>query len=98
MMTTFSLGILYSLSAFPRIRSDSPLEYVLAVSKVLIPFSYLTAMVVYVNRRRTERAGTEHSRELDMLHSLFLSQQPFLPCSGAIAHATWNRVPYDTAD
>ena len=41
MMTTFSLGMLYSLSAFPRIRSDSPLEYTLAVSKVLMPLSYL---------------------------------------------------------
>lgn len=42
MITTFSLGILYALSAFPRMRSDSPLEYTPAVSKVLIPFSYLS--------------------------------------------------------
>ena len=48
-MTTFSLGMLYSLSAFPRIRSDSPLEYILAVSKVLMPFSYLRVTEIYVN-------------------------------------------------
>ena len=41
MITTVSLGMLYTLSAFPRIRSDSPLEYTLAVSKVLMPLSYL---------------------------------------------------------
>ena len=50
-MTTFSLGMLCALSAFPRIRSDSPLEYTLAVSKVLIPLSYLCEAEAYVNDR-----------------------------------------------
>ena len=51
MMTTFSLGMLWTLSAFPRIRSDSPFEYMFAVSKVLMPLSYLC--VISVNIRRT---------------------------------------------
>jgi hypothetical protein len=50
-MTTFSLGMLCALSAFPRIRSDSPLEYTLAVSKVLMPLSYLCEVGAYVNDR-----------------------------------------------
>ena len=42
-ITTSSRGILNCLSAFPRTTSDRPLEYALAVSKVLIPLSNLSA-------------------------------------------------------
>jgi hypothetical protein len=37
MITTSSRGTLNCLRAFPRMTSDRPLEYALAVSKVLIP-------------------------------------------------------------
>lgn len=40
MMTTLCLGISYFFSALPTISSDAPLEYMLAVSHVLMPMSY----------------------------------------------------------
>lgn len=73
MITTFSLGMLYSLSAFPRIRSDSPLEYTLAVSKVLMPFSYLWVKEKFVSSESNGTSGTWNPRELDMFESRLLA-------------------------
>lgn len=39
-MTTLCRGISYFFNALPTISSDAPLEYMLAVSHVLMPMSY----------------------------------------------------------
>ena len=67
--------------------SDKPLEYTLAVSKVLIPLSSLFAprdLSVILSRGDP---GV-YARKLDVFKAFLFAQYPILPVGTAIAHTS----------
>lgn len=84
MTTISSRGRLSRLIAFPKITSDSPFEYTLAVSNVWIPSSYLIQEYYEQTARKLERKG--YLRKFNMFDTLLLIQNPFLPLGRAVTH------------